>query len=92
MSQHFHPGSRRLPAFSDPLDWLSFPPDNLDIQVVIGHGAKLGRQAQIIRKSHRCKWLHVVHTETEELAMHNAPINVKPQGGRGGGGYPREID
>ncbi|CAH3187991.1 unnamed protein product, partial [Porites lobata] len=60
----------RLPAFSDPLDWLSFPPDDLDIQVVIGHGAKLGRQAQIIRKSHQCKWLQVVHTEPEELAMH----------------------
>ena len=59
-----------LPAFSDPLDWLSFPPDDLDIQVVIGHGAKLGRQAQIIRKSHRCKWVQVVHTEPEELAMH----------------------
>ena len=60
----------RLPAFSDPLDWLSFPPDDLDIQVVIGHGAKLGRQAQIVRKSHCCKWVQVVHTEPEELAMH----------------------
>ena len=43
---------QRRPAFSDPLDWLSFPPKDLDIQVVVGHGAKLGRQAQIIRKSH----------------------------------------
>ncbi|CAH3178757.1 unnamed protein product [Porites evermanni] len=59
-----------LPGFSDPLDWLSYPPEDLDIQVVIGHGAKLGRQAQIIRKSHRCKWVQVVHTEPEELAMH----------------------
>ena len=62
--------AEHLPGFSDPLDWLSFPPDDLDIQVVIGHGAKLGRQAQIIRKSHCCKWVQVVHTEPEELAMH----------------------
>ena len=59
----------RLPAFRDPLDWLIVPPEDLDIQVVIGHGAKLGRQAQIIRKSHCCKWVQVVHTEPEELAM-----------------------
>ena len=62
--------ARRLPAYSDPLDWLIVPPEDLDIQVVIGHGAKLGRQAQIIRKSHCCKWVQVVHTEPEELAMH----------------------
>ncbi|CAH3181780.1 unnamed protein product, partial [Porites lobata] len=60
----------RLPAYSDPLDWLIVPPEDLDIQIVIGHGAKLGRQAQIIRKSHCCKWVQVVHTEPEELAMH----------------------
>ncbi|CAH3191634.1 unnamed protein product, partial [Porites evermanni] len=60
----------RLPAYSDPLDWLIVPPEDLDIQIVIGHGAKLGRQAQIITKSHCCKWVQVVHTEPEELAMH----------------------
>ena len=60
----------RRPGFSDPLDWLSFPPRNLDIQVVIGHGAKLGKQAQIIQESHCCKWVQVVHTEPEELAMY----------------------
>ena len=39
-----------LPGFSDLLNWLIVPPEDLDIQVVIGHGAKLGRQAQIIKK------------------------------------------
>ena len=58
-----------LRGFSDPLDWLSYRPEDLDIQVVIGHGAKLGKQAQIIRKSHHCNWVQVVHTEPEELAM-----------------------
>ena len=71
---------QRLPGFSDPLDWLSFPPKDLDIQVVVGHGAKLGRQAQIIRKSHCCKWMQVVHTEPEELAMHKNYANAIAKG------------
>ena len=71
---------RRRPAVSDPLDWLSFPPKDLDIQVVIGHGAKLGRQAQFIRESHCCKWMQVVHTEPEELAMHKNYANAIAKG------------
>ena len=71
---------QRLPGFSDPLDWLSFPPKDLDIQVVIGHGAKLGRQAQFIRESHCCKWMQVVHTEPEELAMHKNYANAIAKG------------
>ena len=37
--------AEKLPGF-DPLDWLSFPPKELIIDVVLGHGAKLGKQAQ----------------------------------------------
>ena len=62
--------AEKLEGFSDPLEWLSFPPRNLDIDFVLGHGAKLGKQAQVIRKSHNCKWIQVVHTAPEELAMH----------------------
>ena len=51
------------------LDWLSFPPDHLRIDVVVGHGVKLGRQAQVIRDSHKCKWVQIVHTDPEELGM-----------------------
>ncbi|CAH3140169.1 unnamed protein product, partial [Porites lobata] len=69
-----------LPGFSDPLDWLSYPPEDLDIQVVIGHGAKLGRQAQIIRRYHCCKWFQVVHTEPEELAMHKNYLSAISKG------------
>ncbi|XP_022809187.1 uncharacterized protein LOC111346088 isoform X5 [Stylophora pistillata] len=60
--------AERRPGF-DPLDWLSFPPKDLVIDVVVGHGAKLGKQAQIIRKSHCCQWIQVVHTAPEELGM-----------------------
>ena len=51
------------------LDWLSFPPGHLTIDVIVGHGVKLGHQAQIIRESHNCKWVQVVHTDPEELGM-----------------------
>lgn len=58
-----------LPGFNE-LDQLCFPPENLRIDVVVGHGIKLGRQAQVIRKSHKCKWVQVVHTDSEELGMY----------------------
>ena len=61
--------SQSRPGY-EPLDWLSFPPRDLAIDVVIGHGAKLGKQAQIIRESHGCMWAQVVHTAPEELGMH----------------------
>lgn len=58
----------RRPGY-DELEWLSFPPDQLQIDVIVGHGVKLGRQAQFIRNSHKCKWIQVVHTNPEELGM-----------------------
>ena len=59
-------------GFNDPLDWLSFPPSDLNIDIVVGHGAKLGKQAQVIRASHNCKWIQVVHTAPEELGIHKS--------------------
>ena len=59
----------RRPGF-DKLEWLNFPPKDLQIDVVVGHGVKLGRQAQIIRESHECKWIQVVHTDPEELGIY----------------------
>ena len=64
--------AERRPGYNDPLDWLSFPPRDLGIDIVLGHGAKLGKQAQVIRESHCCKWLQVVHTAPEELGMHKS--------------------
>ncbi|XP_074621452.1 uncharacterized protein LOC141879978 isoform X2 [Acropora palmata] len=60
--------AKRRPGF-DELELLCFPPQNLRIDVVIGHGVKLGRQAQVIRDSHKCKWVQVVHSDPEELGM-----------------------
>ena len=61
--------AERRPGYHDELDWLNFPPENLRIDVVLGHGVKLGRQAQVIRKYHKCKWVQIVHTDPEELGM-----------------------
>ena len=51
------------------LDWLCYPPDDLEIDIVVGHGIRLGKQAQVIKKSKTCKWVQVVHTDPEELGM-----------------------
>ena len=51
------------------LDWLCFPPEDLQIDIVVGHGVKLGKQAQVIKKYKTCKWVQVVHTDPEELGM-----------------------
>ncbi|XP_044171582.1 uncharacterized protein LOC114954305 [Acropora millepora] len=72
----------RRPGYQDELDWLSFPPENLRIDVVVGHGVKLGRQAQVIRDSHKCKWVQIVHTDPEELGMfkcYENPISTGEQ-------------
>lgn len=59
----------KRPGF-DPDVLLSFPPEDLEIHFVVGHSIKLGKQAQIIKRYHRCKWVQVVHSIPEELAKH----------------------
>ena len=57
----------------DPLDCLSFPPETLDMDVVVGHGVKLGKHGQVIRSPHKrpnCKWIQMVHTAPEHLSKH----------------------
>ena len=53
----------------DPLDWLSVTPEGHIVDCVIGHGVLLGKQVQIIKRLHDCKWVQVVHTDPEELGM-----------------------
>ena len=57
-----------LSAFEQ-LDWLCFPPKDLQIDIIVGHGVKLGKQAQVIKDRKTCKWVQVVHTDPEELGM-----------------------
>ena len=60
--------AKPLPGFEE-LELLNFPPDDLQIDIIFGHGIKLGHQAQIIRKSKNCQWVQMVHTDQGELAM-----------------------
>ena len=69
----------RLPGYEE-LERLSFPPEHLQIDIIVGHGVKLGRQAQVIRKSHKCKWVQVVHTDPEELGMFKSYENPISKG------------
>ena len=58
-------------AAYDRLDWLSNPPQDHFMDIVVGHGVKLGRQVQFIRDSAQfsnCKWVQVVHTAPEDLS------------------------
>ena len=48
---------------------LCFPPNDLEIDIVIGHGAVLGAPAKIIRDNRQCKWIQVVHTMPKQLGM-----------------------
>ena len=65
----------------DPLHWLSNPPQDHKIDVIVGHGVKLGWQVQFIKEHaefQNCKWVHVVHTAPEDLSKYkgySSPIS-----------------
>ena len=69
----------RHPGFNE-LDWLSFPPKDLQIDVIVGHGIKLGHQAQVIKDLKKSKWVQVVHTDPEELGMYKSYSNPISKG------------
>ena len=62
--------TEKRPGF-DAHIWLLLPPQDLSMDIVIGHGMKIGRQAQFLRdpRLYNCKWVQVVHTAAEQLAM-----------------------
>ena len=67
------------PGF-DKMLWLCYPPKDLEIDFVIGHGVVLGRQAQIITDNRSCKWVQFVHTDPEELGMFKDYADAVPTG------------
>ena len=54
----------------EPELWLSCLPEDHVVDCVVGQGAVLGRQVQIIKHHHNCKWIQIVHTAPEELGMY----------------------
>ena len=71
--------AEELPCY-DEAYLLAFPPRDLVIDFVVGHGVVLGKHVQIIRNSHNCKWLQVVHTAPDELAMYKNYPDAIPKG------------
>ena len=58
-------------AAYDRLDWLSNPPRDHFMDIVVGHGVKLGRQVQLFSAQFpNCKWVQVVHTAPEDLSRY----------------------
>ena len=64
-----------MPGFEQ-LDWLCFPPEDLQIDIVVGHGVKLGKQVQVFKNSRKCKWVQMVHIDPEELWMFKSYSNL----------------
>ncbi|XP_015774884.1 PREDICTED: uncharacterized protein LOC107353084 isoform X2 [Acropora digitifera] len=61
--------AEKKPAY-DPIEWLASVPREHCMDIVIGHGIHLGRQVQWIKDLRpNCKWIQVVHTDAEELAL-----------------------
>ena len=60
--------AEEMPGY-DPVDWLATIPKGHVMDCVIGHGVQLGKQVQVIKPHHDCKWVPVLHTDPEELGM-----------------------
>ena len=63
----------------DPVDWLINVPYGHVMDCVVGHGISLGKQVQVIRNNHQCKWIQVVHTLSTEIAMFKKNFSQRKQ-------------
>lgn len=66
--------AKRRPGFDKSI-WLNFPPEHLEMDVIVGHGVELGRQAQIIKESKKCLWVQVVYTDPDEQNIFKSGAN-----------------
>ena len=53
--------AKRQPGFTDPIDWLYYPPEKLKSGIVIGVGARLGKIAQHWKERYQCKSIYIDH-------------------------------
>ena len=54
----------------DPVSWLGHPPEGFSTDFIISHDVKLGAQGYVIRQRCSCKWIHMVHTNAEEMGLY----------------------
>ena len=59
--------AREQPGFDEPTDWLYCPPQDFTTDIVVGAGERLGKIAQVFKKHHLCKNIHVVSDPYEEI-------------------------
>ena len=59
----------KVAGYDNPVDWLSSLSDGHVVDCVMGHGAILGGQVQVMKLHCNCKWIQVVHTAPEEFGM-----------------------
>ena len=69
-----------MAGYDNLVDWLSSLPDGHVVDCVIGHGAILGGQVQVIKRHCNCKWIQVVHTAPEELGMYKSYADAISRG------------
>lgn len=51
--------AKEHPGFDDPVDWLSFPPEDLCTDIVVGVGERLGKIAELFKTHQECKSIYV---------------------------------
>ena len=51
--------AKRQPGFTDPIDWLYYPPEDLKTDIVIGIGARFGKIAQHWKERYQCKKIYI---------------------------------
>jgi len=72
--------AEELPGY-EAVDWLASVPESHAMDCIIGHGVRLGRQVQLIkRQKHHCKWIQIVHTAPEELGMYKTYADATSKG------------
>ena len=64
----------------DPVDWLVNIPKDHAMDCIIGHGVHLGRQIPLIQQNHKCKWIQIVHSAPEALALYKSNADAIPKG------------
>ena len=64
----------------DSIRGLSFPKEDHGMDVVIGHGRKLGVPARAIAKQRKSRRVHIVHNASEELPMFKEGETAIPKG------------
>ena len=51
--------TKEHPGFDDPVDWLSFPPEDLSTDIVVGVGERLGKIAELFKTHQKCLSIYV---------------------------------